>query len=393
MKLLAVFAPLALAATIPAMPEEWPASLDVQDEMITWTKMNITIENKSPKAFNILKAGSILDDNRLESMRLSGRNEYCAMEFSDSGTPPHTNPRDESEFQLMPAYGKITTTIDLLDVRDAYKFCGNGTAVVSIKATFHAAEVGNTTLVHEIPYALDFAAVYHEFFPPLPKAFEERVHKCSPDYLSVLKEGITNCASLATAAREAALNGSAERMEAYFKDSSQDTRNSVADVFAKVAAMCNFENSRVYYTCNYWVCGKAFGAVLLHSDPGHMAFCKRGYYQPMLPDLNEISSVTHTIIHEMTHLDFIKATRDIGYGLLSSTDLDKDESLQNADSYALFSDAVYLKEDGLNQTRANAEWKRTRWIRYDSNKLGNLTRSEFLSLPPAVRAARFGFEL
>ncbi|PMB67892.1 Neutral protease 2 MEP5 [Beauveria bassiana] len=339
MKLLAVFAPLALAATIPAMPEEWPASLDVQKEMITWTKMNITIENKSPKAFNILKAGSILDDNRLESMRLSAKNEYCAMEFSDSRTPPHTNPRDESEFQLMPAYGKITTTIDLLDVRDAYKFCGNGTAVLSIKATFHAAEVGNTTLVHEIPYALDFAAVYHEFFPPLPKAFEERVHKCSPDYLSVLKEGITNCASLATAAREAALNGSAERMEAYFKDSSQDTRNSVADVFAKVAAMCNFENSRVYYTCNHW------------------------------------------------------ATKDIGYGLLSSTGLDKDESLQNADSYALFSDAVYLKEDGLNQTRANAEWKRTRSVSYDSSKLGNLTRSEFLSLPPAVRAARFGFEL
>ncbi|KAM3481251.1 hypothetical protein MY8738_004603 [Beauveria namnaoensis] len=393
MKLLAVFAPLALAATIPAMPEEWPASLDVQDELITRTKMNITIENKSPKAFNILKAGSILDDNRLESMRLGVGDYYCSVEFSDSETPPHTNPRDESEFQLMPAYGKITTTIDLLDVRDAYKFCGNGTAVLSIKATIHAAEVGNTTLVHEIPYELDFAPVYTEFFPPLPKAFEERVHKCSPDYLSVLKEGITHCASQATAAREAALNGSAERMEAYFMDSSQDTRNSVADVFAKVAAMCNFENSRVYYTCNHPVCGKAFGAVLLHSDPGHVAFCKRGYYQPMLPDLGEISSVTHTIIHEMTHIDFVKATKDIGYGLSHATYLSKDESLQNADSYALFSDAVYLKEDGLNQTRADAEWQSIKWIQYDSNKLGNLTRSQFLSLPPAVRSARFGFVL
>ncbi|EJP63820.1 deuterolysin metalloprotease [Beauveria bassiana ARSEF 2860] len=355
--------------------------------------MNITLKNKSLKAFNILKAGSILDDNRLESMRLDGGNGYCAVGFADSETPPHTNPRDESEFQLMPAYGKITTTIDLLDVRDAYKFCGNGTAVLSIKATIHAAEVGNTTLVHEIPYELRFAAVYHKFFPPLPKVFEERVHKCSPDYLSVLKEGITNCASLATAAREAALNGSAERMEAYFKDSSQDTRNSVADVFAKVAAMCNFENSRVYYTCNHWVCGKEFAGVLRHSDPGHVAFCKRGYYQPMLPDFNEVSSVTHTIIHEMTHLDFVKATKDLGYGLLHSTDLVKDESLQNADSYALFSDAVYLKEDGLNQTRADAAWQSTKWIWYDSNKLGNLTRSEFLSLPPAVRSARFGFVL
>ncbi|KAM3505903.1 hypothetical protein MY11210_007764 [Beauveria gryllotalpidicola] len=303
MKLLAVFTPLALAANIPDVPKDWPASLDVRAKLGTWTKLDITIENKSPKAFNILKAGSILDENRLESMRIRGK--VCSVGFVNSWTPPHTNPRDESEFQLMPAYGKITTTIDLLDVRNTFRFCGNETSVLFIRATIHAAEVGSTTLVHDIPYELDSALIYHEFFPPLPEAFEERVHKCSPDYLSVLKEGITGCASQARAAREAALNGSAERMEAYFKDSSRETRNSVADTFDKAA-------------------------------------------------------------------------RDIEYGLYASTTLDKDASLENADSYALFSDAVYLKEDGLNQTRADAQRESIRKTYYDSNKLGNMTRSEFL---------------
>ncbi|OAA57273.1 metalloendopeptidase [Cordyceps fumosorosea ARSEF 2679] len=392
MKLLALLAPLALAATIPAeSKEDWPAKLEVRAKLRGWTRLDVTIENKSPKAFNILKAGSILDENRLESMRLLGPN--CEVTFLDRGSPDTKTAREESEFLLMPAHGSLNTTIDLLDVRNAYRFCGKNISFLSGSATLHAAELGNNTLARKFPYEFDNILVYHEFFPPLPEAFEERVHKCSPDYMKVLKEGIKNCASHATAAREAALTGSAERMEAYFKDSSQETRNSVADTFSKVAEMCDFKNPRIYITCNHEWCNHAMAAMMPRSDPGHMLFCRRAYFQPTLPDLNEISSVTHTIVHEMTHLAFVKATKDIKYGLYDSTKLDKDSSLNNADSYALFSDSVFLKEDGLNQTRADAERERIKNGYYDPQQLGNITRDEFLSLAPDVRAERFGFEL
>ncbi|KAG8410596.1 hypothetical protein J3459_017072 [Metarhizium acridum] len=392
MRLLAIIAPLALAAALPAVPEDWPERLNVRAELDTRTKINITIENKSPKAFNILKAGSVLDDNPLESMRVSLKPD-CRVVI-DSFYRTHSDPRNESEFQFMPAGGSITTTIDLLDVRNASGFCGNKTTPFEIDATFRTAEAGSTKLVHSIPYKLDNALIYPEFLPPLPEAFEERVYKCPPDYLSVLKEGILGCASLATAARKAALTGSAELMEGYFKDSSQETRNSVADTFAKVATLCSLNNPRFYITCTPNRCRRpVFASIFSASDPANLIFCKRGYFQPMFPDFNEISSIIHTVIHEFTHLKWIKGTQDLEYGLSEATILGKDESIMNADTYALFSDAVYLNEDRLNKTRVDDFRARTEKFQPNLDKLGDITRSEFLSLPPKVRQERFGFEL
>ncbi|KAM3453199.1 hypothetical protein MY3296_003962 [Beauveria thailandica] len=394
MKLLAILAPLALAATSPAVPNDWPERLTVETNSNTWTAVNLTIVNNSPKAFNMLKAGSILDDNRLESMRVGG-SPCDVIVFNDPDDRPHTGPRNESEFQLMPAYGNITVTIDLLKVRAATMFCGNNTSLLSTgQTTFHVAEVGSTTLVHQIPYDTTPFTIHPGNLPPLPEAFEERVYKCSPDQLSVLKEGFRGCASQATAAREAALTGPAERMEVYFKDSSQETRNSVADTFAKVATQCNFNNSRVYISCDDPTCWRGqFAGIFRDSDPSHVVFCKRGYFLPIFPDRNEVTSVIHTVIHEMTHLKWVKPTEDwapgsIGYSLR----LDKDLSLENAENYALFSDAVYLKEDGLNETMAAEHHQRGFMGTYNRDKLGDITRSEFLSLAPAVRRARFGFE-
>ncbi|KAM3502641.1 hypothetical protein MY10362_004710 [Beauveria mimosiformis] len=395
MKLLAVFAPLALAATVPTKPTDWPASLEVEaNGHASTAKLEITIQNKSPKAFNILKAGSILDEKRLETMFVRSK-PPCGYQLVGILEADDVDPKDESEFQLMPAYGNITTTIDLIDIRREYRVCGNSSPPLSIDATFLAAEAGSTTLVHEVRYKMDPVLMSFEKLPPLPEAFEERVYKCSPEFLSLMKEGFRNCASQATAAREAALNGSAERMEAYFYNSSQETRNSIADTFAKVAEVCNVKDSRLYYTCDHAQCfGDTFGGVFRGSDPAHVYLCTRAFFLPMLPDLNEVTSLTHTIIHEMTHVGFVRKTKEYVYGLARATRFqDTSLAVENADNYALFSDAVYLKEDGLNQTRVDDIGKRfDAGFRYKLCKLENVTRAEFLSLTPAARIERFGFE-
>ncbi|KAM3537104.1 hypothetical protein ARSEF1564_009973 [Beauveria bassiana] len=272
MKLLAIFAPLALAATIPTEPTDWPASLEVEaTNGNASTKLEIIIRNKSPKAFNILKAGSIIDENRLETVFVRPKSP-CGYQFAFSLLDPSDiDSRDESEFQPMPAYGNITATIDLLDLRRKYRVCGKSSSALSIDATFHVAEAGSTTLVHEIPFKMDPVLISFEKLPPLPEAFEERAYNCSPEFLSLMKEGI--------------LNSGATR----FRDTSL--------------------------------------------------------------------------------------------------------AVNNADSYALFSDAVFLKEDGLNQTKVDDMGKRFEaGSRYDFSKLENVTRSEFQSLTPAARIERFGFE-
>ncbi|KAM3518340.1 hypothetical protein MY4038_010121 [Beauveria bassiana] len=322
MKLLAIFAPLALAATIPTEPTDWPASLEVEaTNGNASTKLEIIIRNKSPKAFNILKAGSIIDENRLETVFVRPKSP-CGYQFAFSLLDPSDiDSRDESEFQPMPAYGNITATIDLLDLRRKYRVCGKSSSALSIDATFHVAEAGSTTLVHEIPFKMDPVLISFEKLPPLPEAFEERAYNCSPEFLSLMKEGILNY-------------------------------------------------------------------------PAHVYLCTRAFFLPMLPDLNEVTSLTHTIIHEMTHIGFVGNTRDHRYGLAGATRFrDTSLAVNNADSYALFSDAVYLKEDGLNQTKVDDIGKRFEaGSRYDFSKLENVTRSEFQSLTPAARIERFGFE-
>lgn len=48
-----------------------------------------------------------------------------------------------------------------------------------------------------------------------------------------------------------------------------------------------------------------------------------------------------TIIHETTHLREIAGTQDLGYGYDNIRKLSTRDSLNNADSYAMFANAIY----------------------------------------------------
>ncbi|KAI0165607.1 neutral protease 2-like protein [Xylariaceae sp. FL1272] len=136
---------------------------------------------------------------------------------------------------------------------------------------------------------------------------------CSGPELSATTAAIEGANSLAIAAADAASSDDA-KLEKYFGTASVRDQVSCSDgVFAYTLTSQDFMvNCPLYF--NY---------------------------------LSAASTTCHdqdqqsTTLHEMTHLSEIAGTDDLGYGYDAATSLSTDDALNNADSYALFAQAVY----------------------------------------------------
>ncbi|KGQ06733.1 Neutral protease 2 [Beauveria bassiana D1-5] len=135
---------------------------------------------------------------------------------------------------------------------------------------------------------------------------------------------LRNCASLSNKAAQAAKSGSAAKVEEYFKSSSASTRSAIVNVFNKVAQECGSTSggaSRYYCTDQFDGCGSR---VLAYTQPSR-----------------SLQDQATTTLHETTHLREVAGTADNGYGYDNIRKLTTAQSLNNADSYAMFANAIY----------------------------------------------------
>lgn len=167
---------------------------------------------------------------------------------------------------------------------------------------------------------------------------------CTGTAKQVTDAALKGCASLARAAGEAATSGPAEKMEEFFKSSSSTVRSQVADVFAKTAAECGSTTSgasKYYCTDIQNGCEQGVLAWTLPSQ-SIMAYCPL-YFQdlPALTKTCHAQDQATTNLHEMTHLTEVAGTEDNGYGYANIQKLTTQQSLANADSYAVFANSIY----------------------------------------------------
>lgn len=169
---------------------------------------------------------------------------------------------------------------------------------------------------------------------------------CTGRKLQITQQALRNCASLASAAQRAAASGPASKVTEYFKNAASSTRNTVANVFSRVASECGSTNSGVsrYYCSDVY--GACNGQVLAYTLPSasYMAYCD--LYFDRLPALTRschAQDQATTNIHECTHLRQIKGTDDYGgYGYNFVRSLSAAQNLNHADTYSLFANAIYV---------------------------------------------------
>jgi len=185
---------------------------------------------------------------------------------------------------------------------------------------------------------------------PLTRRTEKSCSNSSRN--ATLDRALTNTASLATAAAQAALSGSASKFSEYFKTTSSSTRQVVAARLQAVAkeAQSTDSGSTTYYCTDVY--GYCEINVLAYTVPSLNVIANCDLYYSYLADL---ASTCHdqdratTTLHELTHAPgvYTPGTEDLGYGYSASTSLSSSDAVLNADSYALYANGTFCSPSSL----------------------------------------------
>jgi deuterolysin len=193
------------------------------------------------------------------------------------------------------------------------------------------------------------------------------VGDCSSAQRTAVLNANQGCASMASAAADAAESGSAETFEAFFKDTSQSTRQAVAASFRKVAEECSSTpggTGKSYCSdqrgnCGGGLLGYTYWQNTYSGSVGETYYCP--IYYSTLPAKSVVcddqSQVSNTL-HETTHA--VLATRDIAYGLAQVKALSSSQALKNADSYTYYAIGMcnggkprYMRNTDQSSQRSN----------------------------------------
>ncbi|KAL4779452.1 Deuterolysin metalloprotease family-domain-containing protein [Aspergillus varians] len=188
------------------------------------------------------------------------------------------------------------------------------------------------------------AAQVTNIVPPLTR--RTRIASCSGSSSTALQAALRNTVSLANAAATAARSGGT-RFTTFFKSDTTSTRNTVAARLSAIAteASSTSSGSTTYYCTDAY--GYCSSNVLAYTLPAYNVIANCPLYYSYLQAVTSTcyaQDQATTTLHEFTHCPAVYSpgTNDYAYGYSASVALSASQALNNADSYALFANAVYL---------------------------------------------------
>ncbi|GAP88410.1 putative deuterolysin metalloprotease [Rosellinia necatrix] len=339
MKFLGNVALLASLASAASMGKR-ASPLDVQIEQVGNSGLKATITNTGATDLKVLKTGTILDSAPVEKVQVfQGSNK---VNFDGIRLRVSTAGFAEDSFQVIPAGQTVEVNFDAAELHDLansgdYDFVASGVLSYAAEGTEIAGVVPYTsnTLTATVDGA-EAAQVRTAFVNKRTSVQSD----CTGTRGTSTRNAVTACRSFAAAASSAALSNTAKLSE-YFK--STTVGSTVAGVFARVASECGSTTggvSRTYCTDVYGACSSN---VLAYTLPSGSYIVNCPLYFSALPAVTgtcHAQDQATTTLHEVTHLSQIAGTDDLGYGYTAATRLSTSQALNNADSYALFANAI-----------------------------------------------------
>ncbi len=164
---------------------------------------------------------------------------------------------------------------------------------------------------------------------------------CTGDQLSAIRAGFSGSVALAKIGKDAASSASSAKMKEFFKSDSQATRNKVAAVFGASATECAATSNAATVHCAdiYNDCQNRYLA-FTYPASSEMVYCPSHFATPATTTGCYDQSQENTILHESTHLTYVGDTEDYAYGYDDVVRLSTQKALANADTYAIFAQAV-----------------------------------------------------
>ncbi|KAI1850876.1 hypothetical protein JX265_004930 [Neoarthrinium moseri] len=315
--------------------------LDVQLQMVGNTAVKATIKNTGSDSLKVFKTGSFLDSSPVEKVQVFKGETQVA--FAGIRLRVSTQNLDEDAFHIIEAGETIEALFNIGELHDLSE--GGEYNVVASGAVSYAA-LDSTIIEGVVPYTSNSisAKVDGAEAAEVQRRFVEKrttvQSDCTGSKRTAQITALNNCVSLARAAASAATSNTAKVTE-YFKSTSASS--TLVTVFNRVASECGTSGgvSKQYCTDVYGACSSNVLAYTLPSG-SYMVSCP--LYFSALPALTKschAQDQATTTLHEVTHLSQIKGTQDLGYGYSAATRLSASQALNNADSYALFANAIY----------------------------------------------------
>ncbi|KAI0200948.1 neutral protease 2-like protein [Astrocystis sublimbata] len=317
--------------------------LDVQIKKVGNSGLKATITNTGAEDLKVLKTGTLLDSAPVEKVHVfQGSNK---LDFQGIRLRVSNTGFDEESFQTIPAGQAIEVNFDAAELHDfsttaEYDFVANGVlsyAAADSTEIAGAVPYSSNTLTAEVDGA-KAAEVRSAFLNKRTSVQSD----CTGSKLTATRNAVSACRSFAAAASSAALSNTAKVQE-YFKSTSVGSR--VASVFSKVISECGSTSGGVSRTYCSDVYGACSSNVLAYTLPSASYIVNCPLYFSALPGTSNqchAQDQATTTLHEVTHLSQIAGTDDLGYGYAAATRLSSSQALNNADSYALFANAIHV---------------------------------------------------
>ncbi|OAL72454.1 hypothetical protein A7D00_3455 [Trichophyton violaceum] len=352
--LAALGAPLALAASIPATAHNH-TMIDVQLAATGNSMIKATITNTGDRTLNLLKFNTIMDEHPTRKVMVY----QDGAEVQFTGMLPRYKMSD-----LTPEYfvnlGPKASVEHSFDLAATHDLSRGGKITVKAHGMVPTAEENATTITGHTLYesneltmdvdgkqaaAVEQAMGGDDSTGVIDKRSNIVTSSCRGSQLRVLQTALSNASRLSRAAASAAQRNPS-KMREYFKTADSRTVQKVASRFLSVARESSSGSTgRTTYYCNDNR-GGCHPGVLAYTLPSkNQVFNCPSYYQ--LPALNNRchgQDQATTTLHELTHNPAVVTPfcEDLGYGYQRVSALPASKAIQNADTYSLFANAIYL---------------------------------------------------
>ncbi|KAF7555166.1 hypothetical protein G7Z17_g2406 [Cylindrodendrum hubeiense] len=342
------FAALAVAA--PANVAQYSTPLDVQLKKLGSSRMKAVVRNLGSSDVTVLRTGSILDRGGVEKVQVSS--EEKRVPFAGIRVAISHDNLPKTAFVRVPAGGSVENEFDIAEIHDLSQ---GGFFDIRARGTFHYARDDSMAISGVIPYHSNHVTTFidgrgasetYASYRSKRALKRSKVQGCSGEQLTVAENALSGCATRADAAYGAAMNGTDAKMVEYFKKSDQTTRNTVAQVYQKMATECGTTDSGATgYSCsdidNY--CDESGATAYAEVNLGITVYCSPYWTTEAVSNECHSGDQAGITIHEMSHLTQIKGTDDYnGYGYDFVRSLSAEQNINHADTYMLFANAIQV---------------------------------------------------
>lgn len=342
MKFFAVAAVASLANAVSIDFNKRDSALDVKLELTGNTAVKAVITNTGSEDLKVLKTGSFLDEAAVEKVEVFQGSSKVAFE----GVKLRVNVASLSEeaFQIIAAGETVEASFDIASAHDLG--AGGAFDIVSV-GTLNVAKADSTELTGVVSYSSNTisASVDGVAAAKVRRNFKRAIVQsdCTGTRRTATTTALSNCRALAQAAASAAVSNSAKLNE-YFKSTSSSVASQVQSAFTRSATECGSTTSgrsKQYCTDVYGACSSN---VLAYTVPSLSIMVNCPIYFSALPALTRschAQDQATTTLHETMHLTSVQGADDLGYGYTNARQLTTAQALNNADSFALFANAIY----------------------------------------------------